>query len=147
MHGIETIDHLLIDELAATETYSQVLNKLGENVALGDSEGLRAIFDDHRTAVSSLQTQIRDLGGTPAKNSGVWGAWAKLVQGGANAFGKQTALTVLQEGEKSGLEDYEKALLDQKLDPEARELIERTLLPAQRAHIQTLERMNGATVA
>lgn len=147
MRNIETIDSLLIDELAATETYHQVLKKLRENVALGESEGLRPIFEDHQTAVSSLQTQIRDLGGTPAKSSGVWGAWAKLVQGSANAFGKQTALKALQEGEKSGLEDYEKALLDQKLAPDARALIERTLVPAQRAHIQTLERMINSTTA
>ena len=147
MHSIETIDGLLIDELAATETYSQVLKKLKEEVSLGESERLLPIYEAHKAAVSSLQTQIRELGGTPAKDSGVWGAWANLIQGGANAFGKQAALKVLQEGEKSGLGDYEKALLDHKLGSNIRSLILLKLLPAQHAHIDTLDQMMSSLAA
>ncbi|AMK78559.1 MULTISPECIES: DUF2383 domain-containing protein [Methylomonas] len=147
MHNIEMIDSLLIDELAATETYSQVLKKLREEVSLGESDLLLPIYEAHKAAVSSLQTQIRELGGTPAKDSGVWGSWASLIQGGANVFGKQAALKVLQEGEKSGLGDYEKALLDQKLGSNIRTLILLKLLPAQHAHIDTLNQMMSSIAA
>jgi hypothetical protein len=147
MHSIEMIDSLLIDELAATETYSQVLKKLREAVSLGDSELLLPIFEAHKAAISSLETLILELGGTPVKNSGVWGPWASLVQGGANAFGRQAALKVLQEGEKTGLGDYEKALLDQKLGSNIRTLILLKLIPAQHAHISTLEKMMNSLAA
>lgn len=147
MHSIEMIDSLLIDELAATETYHQVLKKLREQVALGETESLLPIYEDHKAAVSSLQTQILELGGTPAEDSGAWGSWAKLVQSSANAFGKQATLKMLQEGEKSGLGDYEKALLDQKLSSGVRNLIELKLLPAQRSHIQALEQLMGSLAA
>jgi len=147
MHSIDTIDSLLKDELAATETYLQVLKKLREQVSLGETESLLPIYEEHKTAVASLQTQIRELGGTPAEESGAWGAWAKLFQSGANAFGKQATLRMLQEGEKSGLGDYEKALLDQDLGSEIRILIEQTLLPAQHAHIQALDQLMGSLAA
>lgn len=147
MYNIKTIDSLLIDELTATETYSQVLKKLREEVSLGDSESLVPIYEAHKAAVSNLQTLIQELGGTPTKNSGVWGSWANLVQAGANAFGRHAALKVLQQGEKSGLGDYEKALLDRKLGSNIRTLILLNLVPAQRNHIDTLEKMMNTLAA
>lgn len=65
MHNIEAINKLLKDELAATETYQQALNKLKEDVSLGEAEQLMPIYKEHIVAVASLQTQIRGLGGTP----------------------------------------------------------------------------------
>ncbi|TPQ24304.1 DUF2383 domain-containing protein [Methylomonas koyamae] len=147
MHSIDTIDNLLIDELAAAETYCQVLKQLRENASLGETESLLPIYQDHKTAVSSLRMQIRELGGTPVKGSGVWGSWAKLIQGGAHALGKQATLKVLQEGEKRGLADYEQALQDQELGTQIRSLIEHKLVPAQHAHIATLEKMMSSMAA
>ncbi|MGZ4957234.1 MAG: DUF2383 domain-containing protein [Methylobacter sp.] len=141
MHNIETIDKLLKDELAATETYKQALDKLREDAALGESEYLMPIYEAHKDAVSSLQTQIRQLGETPSEGSGAWGAWVEILQGGANMLGKKVALKVLQEGEKNGAEDYEKALKDTELSSNIRSLIETKLLPAQQAHIRTLDRL------
>jgi bacterioferritin (cytochrome b1) len=85
MHIIETLDKLLKDELSATETYKQTLDILREDAELGDAVYLMPIYEDHedhKVAVSSLQTQIRQLGGTPAEDSGAWGTWAKIVMGG-----------------------------------------------------------------
>jgi len=72
MHNIETINKLLIDELSAVESYQQALDKLRQDVSLSESEHLRPIYQDHKVAVSSLQTLSRSLGGTPTKNSGAW---------------------------------------------------------------------------
>ena len=141
MHSIETLEKLLKDELSATETYQQALAKLREDVALGEAEDLIPIYEDHKVAVSSLQAQIRQLGGTPAEDSGAWGTWAKIVLGGANLLGKDAVLKALQEGEKSGAEDYKDALQDPKLSSDVRSLIETKLLPAQQAHIRTLDRL------
>jgi uncharacterized protein (TIGR02284 family) len=144
MHNIETIDKLLKDELSAMETYQQALDKFREHASLGESEYLMPIYENHKDAVSSLQAQIRQLGGTPCESSGAWGTWAKIVQGGANMLGKKAALKALQEGEKNGAEDYQEALQDPDLPSDVRSLIETKLLPAQQSHICTLDRLLDA---
>lgn len=144
MHNIKTLDTLLKDELSAMETYHQALNKLRENAALGESEYLMPIYEGHKYAVSSLQAEIRQLGESPSDGSGAWGVWAELIMGGANLLGKTAVLKTLQEGEKSGAEDYEKALQDSELSSNIRSLIETKLLPAQQSHIRTLDQLLDA---
>jgi len=141
MQNIKRIDKLLRDELSATQTYQQALDKLQEDASLGEAEYLQPIYQDHKEAVSSLQEQIRQLGGTPSEDSGAWGTWAEIVQGGADLLGRTTALKALQEGERSGIEDYEEALQDANLPSEVRSLIETKLLPAQQSHVRTLDRL------
>ncbi len=89
MSNIETIDSLLRDELSATETYKQVLDKLREHVLLGETASLFPIYEKHKEAASILQAQIRELGGTPSEGSGIWGAWTKLVEGSAICLEKK----------------------------------------------------------
>jgi hypothetical protein len=59
MDNIETLNKLLKNELSATETYQQALDKLGEDAELGESEYLVPIYEshyeNHEDAVSSLQ--------------------------------------------------------------------------------------------
>jgi hypothetical protein len=105
------------------------------------------ILGAHRSAVSSLEAQITKQGGTPQKGTGAWGSWAKLVVEGASLLGKQTTVKVLLEGEKNGEGDYQEALKDVTLSSELRTLIETKLLPAQQAHIRSLERLMDATPA
>jgi hypothetical protein len=47
----------------------------------------------------------------------------------------------LQEGEKNGAEDYEKALLETELPVDIRSLIETKLLVSKQANIRTLDRL------
>jgi len=141
MNDVETLEKLLKDELSATETYQQALDKLKEDVGLGQAVYLIPIYEDHKDAVSSLQSQIRELGGTPAEDSGAWGTWAEIVLGGANLLGNEAVLKALLEGEKSGAEDYEEALQDAELSSDPRALIKSKLLPAQHAHIRALDRL------
>jgi len=144
MHNIETLNKLLKDELTATESYQKALDKLQEDGELAGSESIKPIYEAHKDAVSSLQALINRLGGTPAEDSGAWGTWAEIVQGGANILGKKAALKALQKGEKNGAEDYEEALLDTELSSDVRSLIQMKLLPAQQAHISTLDRLLDA---
>lgn len=141
MRNIERIDKLLRDELSATQTYQQAIDKLQEDASIGETEYLQPIYQDHKEAVSSLQEQIRQLGGRPSEDSGAWGTWSEIVHAGADLLGKTTALKALQEGEKSGIEDYEEALQDSDLPSSVRSLIETKLLPAQQSHIRTLDRL------
>ncbi|WP_024297799.1 DUF2383 domain-containing protein [Methylomicrobium lacus] len=144
MHNIETLNKLLKDELTATESYQKALDKLQEDGELAGSESIKPIYEAHKDAVSNLQALINRLGGTPAEDSGAWGTWAEIVQGGANILGKKAALKALQKGEKNGAEDYEEALQDTELSSDVRSLIQMKLLPAQQAHISTLDRLLDA---
>ena len=141
MHNIDTLNKFLKDELSATETYQQALNKFRDDAGLGEAESLIPLHKAHQEAVSSLQALIQRLGGTPCEDSGTWGTWSKIVQGGANMMGTKAALKALQSGEKSGAEEYEQALQETDLPSDIRSLIETMLLPAQRAHIVTLEQL------
>lgn len=141
MHNVESLDKLLRDELSATETYQQALNKFREEGESAEAKNLMPIYEDHEEAVSTLQNQIRNMGANPSESSGAWGSWAQVVQGGANLMGKQAALKALQEGEKSGIEDYQEALQDPELPSDVRSLIENQLLPAQESHIRVLDRL------
>ena len=55
MKQMETLEKLLKNELSATETYQQVLDKLRADVPLSEAENLMPIYEDHKAAVSSLQ--------------------------------------------------------------------------------------------
>ena len=147
MHNIKTIEKLLKDELSATETYQQALEKFRMPGGQFVANSLTPIFGAHKAAVSSLEAQITKLGGTLQKGTGVWGSWAKILLEGATLIGKQTAIRVLLEGEKSGEGDYEAALKDTALSSEVRTLIETKLLPAQQAHVRSLDRLLDAIPA
>jgi hypothetical protein len=141
MKQMETLEKLLKNELSATETYQQVLDKLRVDVALSEAENLMPIYEDHKAAVSSLQALTTRFGGTPTEVSGAWGVWAKLMLDGANILGNEVVLKALHEGETIGDKDYKEALLDTELPPDIRSLIETKLLLAQQAHISTLDRL------
>lgn len=147
MHNVKTIEKLLKDELSATETYQQALESFRIPGGQFMANSLTPILGAHKAAVSSLEAQITKLGGTPHKGTGAWGSWAKLILEGASLLGKQSAIKILLEGEKSGEGDYEEALKDTTLSSEVRTLIETKLLPAQQSHIRSLDRLLEATPA
>ena len=101
------LNNLLQGELSAVETYRQALEKVKEP---GIKETLKTCHQCHSGRVDTLVEEIVKLGGKPAENSGAWGAFAKLMEGGATAFGDKAAVSVLEEGEDKGLADYKKAL-------------------------------------
>jgi rubrerythrin len=136
--GTKTLQSLLRGELSAVETYRQALEKVrGEDGALD----LQGIERDHLTACDRLRADIVKANDKPSTSSGAWGAFAKAVEGTAKLFGNAAALKALKEGEEHGVSEYEQALKDESLDPQARRLISETLLPQQRTHISTLDRL------
>lgn len=133
----DTLNGLRRGELAAVETYQQALTKFGQEPMGID---LRAVQADHQHAAEALGAHIAQRGGSPAASAGVWGMWAKAVEGAAKLFGAAAAFRALKEGEEQGIDDYQKALDDEHLDPECRDLI-RALLPQTRAHVALLDRL------
>jgi hypothetical protein len=123
---VDTLNKFLRGELSAVETYGQALERLRDSTFVADLAECRA---SHQERVELLRQQVVRMGGKPSDTSGPWGGFAKLVEGSAKLFGEKAALSALEEGEDHGLKLYrDKA---NKLDVASRDVVERSLLPAQ----------------
>lgn len=124
--SIETLNSFLRGELSAVETYRQAIDRLSDHPL---RQQLQECQRSHQMRVETLNHWIRQLGGEPAESSGIWGAFARLVEGSAKIFGDKAALAALEEGEDHGRNDYWRDL--DKLDLESRRFIEYQILPEQ----------------
>jgi len=141
--SISTLNSLLRGELAAVQTYDQALTKLGDATGVPQ---LRHIQAEHRNAAEALRQHIFEHGGEPDKTSGLWGTFARIVEGTAAMFGPGAALKALMEGEEHGIKQYQ-ALLDEKDCPaDCRRLIGSELLPQARTHVPVLDRLLAGAV-
>lgn len=137
-HCIDVCNGLLRGELSAVETYNQAIVRHGDKPVLAE---LTRIRDEHSVSASRLRQNIIEMGGKPDGSSGAWGVFAKALQGAANLFGVDSAVESLQRGEESGRDDYEKALRDEDVLPECKNMIRQELLPRVNAHITALSRL------
>ena len=123
---VDTLNEFLRGEVSAVETYRQAIEKLsGSPHRALLEEGRRS----HELRVTKQQEQLRRAGGEPSQGAGAWGAFAKLVEGGAKVFGEAAAIAALEEGEDRGLKLYRGDLSG--LDPAARQFVQADLLVAQ----------------
>jgi len=137
----ESLNSLLRGELSATETYQQAMAKVGEDHG---AAALRQLRDEHRAAANALRQHIHELGGQPQQDSGIWGAWAKAVEGTAKLFGNTAAMKALKEGEEHGISAYERVLQDESVPSVCKTAIRGTLLPQARSHLDVLNRLMSA---
>jgi len=124
--SVDALNELLRGEISAVETYRQAIDKLGESPTVGQLEDCKR---SHEQRIPKLREEVARLGGQPAKESGAWGAFARLVEGGAKALGERAAVAALEAGEDHGLKLYRDDL--DKLGGSSRLLIQQDLLPAQ----------------
>lgn len=137
--AVDRLNSLSRGELSALETYRQAIVKDGSaSAALSD------LRRQHEEANSQLAARVRALGGTPPTDSGVWGDFAKAIEGTAKVFGNDSAMLALRAGEEQGTRSYESALEDADLDAASKTLIRNTLLPRQREHAAALQRLIDA---
>jgi hypothetical protein len=130
---VDALNSFLRGEISAVETYRQALEKLHDQPeASALTEGLRS----HEQRVSLLTSEIQRRGGKPAQGSGPWGAFVKLLEGGAKLFGTKAAIAALEEGEDHGRDDYKRDA--PKLEPDARAFVQQQLLPEQLRTHQTM---------
>lgn len=128
--SVEQLNSFLRGEISAVETYRMALEALKTSAYVPK---LTECKQSHEQRVAILTEEIRKLGGTPAESSGAWGTFAKLIEGGAAVLGEKTAIAALEEGEDHGNADYKADV--QKLEGEARSVIEQKVVPLQlRSH-------------
>ncbi len=140
-HCIDVCNRLLRGELSAVETYNRAIEKFS---AEPEVVVLTRIRYEHVISDTTLQENVRKMGGNHEIDSGAWGSLAKTMQAAANFFGENSAVCSLRTGEKTGREDYEKALEDQDVMPACKDLIRAELLPRVDEHIAALERLGKA---
>jgi demethoxyubiquinone hydroxylase (CLK1/Coq7/Cat5 family) len=138
-NSVDTLNELLRGEISAVETYRQALEKLANSPSRAELEDCQR---SHEMRVQKLREQVVQLGGRPDETSGAWGTFARLIAGGAKAFGEKAAIAALEEGEDHGLRLY-KGDID-KLDPASRALVEQDVLPAQERTHRSLSTLKHA---
>jgi bacterioferritin (cytochrome b1) len=142
---IDDLNKLLRGELAATETYRQALDKMGDKYGHDASfQQLAQMHRDHQEAVGDLRNLIQQMGGNPSNDSGAWGTWSNTVMGAARVLGDKSALSALVSGERSGLDDYQDVLKNNRTPDQVRHVF-RTRMQRNQEHIQRLEQMIAAT--
>lgn len=124
---VDKLDSFLRGEMSAVETYDQALEKLGDDPTYGAP--LRAARGSHQARVERLRDELLKRGAMPSDGSGVWGGFARLVEGGAKVFGAKAAIAALEEGEDHGRDEYRQEL--EELSAGARAFVEHQLLPEQ----------------
>lgn len=125
--SLDKLDECLRGELSAVQTYDLALQNLEVTEIAG---ALRQLRDSHNRRVTLIRDRIRSWGAVPSETSGAWGAFARLIQRGADLFGDKAAISALEEGEDHGLKLYLEDLDDVDLD--TRQFIRHELLPDQR---------------
>jgi len=135
---IDVLNALLRGEVAAVETYDQVIAKFdGQPQAVE----LQRIRDQHAEAAAVLRERVRHFGGDPSEGSGIWGKLTAAITGTAKIFGPATALGTLKQGEEYGIGQYENDLTDPEIDTEDKDLIRYRLLPRCHSHVAELDRI------
>jgi len=124
--SVDVLNSFLRGEISAVETYRQALEKVEKPQV---SSQLQDCMQSHKQRVTLLSDQIRTLGGTPSTGSGVWGAFAKAVEGGAATLGEKVAIAALEEGEDHGRNDYKRDV--DKLDAASRQVVRERIMPEQ----------------
>jgi hypothetical protein len=134
---VKQLNSFLRGELSAVETYDQCIAKIEKNSQIVGT--LQDARSSHERRVELLRARVAELGGKPAESSGAWGGFAKLVEGGAKAFGESAAVAALEEGEDHGRDDYKRDLKD--VSPETSAFVQTELLPAQKQTHDALSRL------
>jgi hypothetical protein len=134
--SIAKLEECLRVELSAVETCELALKSINYG---GLHHTFQEIVESHAHRTEVLTKEIRRLGADPPKSSGIWGAFAKVVQAGADLLCDRIAIAALEGGEDRGLKLYTRGLGD--CDEMTRRFVETECLPEQRHTHELCRRM------
>jgi hypothetical protein len=131
---VDQLNSFLRGELAAAETYRLALERMEQSQ---HRPTLVQCSRSHEERARLLTEAILGRGGDPANSSGAWGSLVRMIERSAVAISESAAISVLEEGEDHGRDDYLRDLDD--LEPSARQLVEFAILPEQRRTHDTIK--------
>ncbi|MEO5713646.1 MAG: DUF2383 domain-containing protein [Luteolibacter sp.] len=137
---ISACNKLLRGEISAIETYQQALEKIDDSPRLAV---LEEILEDHQKNTGALRNHISSMGGIPDTASGLWGNFARAVEGTAKLLGDSATITALKQGEEHGIDEYRTALNDPNVMAEAKVMFRDVLIPRLQKHVTQLERLTA----
>lgn len=129
-HITSKLNGLLRGEITALETYRQALTKISDSEIRQELEKAEV---SHFDRVLALSSKVRELGGEPVTDSGLWGIFAKAVEGSATVLGDKAAVSILEEGEDKGLQEY-RTILENESGDELHALGKEFLLKQEATH-------------
>ena len=134
------LDDLIRGELAALQAYDQALKDVKEPK---QREKLQAIRNNHEKAVSKLSKYVASKPELleDTKDAGPWGTFAKAWTKTRSFTGNEGALKALIDGEEHGIEEYQEALDDDSVPKELKQAIKSDMLPQQKKHKESLNKM------
>lgn len=135
---VDALNSLLRGEISAVETYQQAVEKFDDSA---HKVSLTKLRDEHDRAAQTLRDRVLSYNGEPSTASGPWGTFAALVTGTAKIIGPQSVLAALKQGEEHGISQYEKALENDGLTAECKNVVRTDLLPRCLKHVGQLEVM------
>jgi demethoxyubiquinone hydroxylase (CLK1/Coq7/Cat5 family) len=124
---VDWLGRCLRTELSAVETYDLAVQKIGRGEL---TNALRQIRSSHEERAVILREFLLSAGCEPSKSSGVWGAFAKAVQTGADLLGERAALASLEQ-----FEDHVATVYSEQpspIDDRTAEILKAQILPEQR---------------
>jgi uncharacterized protein (TIGR02284 family) len=131
---IDQLNSFLRGELSAAETYRLALERLEQSEF---RPTLVQCSRSHEERARLLTEAILGRGGEPSDSSGAWGSLVRMLERSAAAISESAAISVLEEGEDHGRDDYLRDL--DNLEPTARQLVEFAILPEQRRTHDTIK--------
>src|SRR6185369_4796543 len=131
---IDQLNSFLRGELSAAETYRLALERLEQSEF---RPTLVQCSRSHEERARLLTEAILGRGGEPSDSSGVWGSLVRMLERSAAAISESAAVSVLEEGEDHGRDDYLRDI--DSLEPSARQLVEFAILPEQRRTHDTIK--------
>ena len=124
--ALDRLKYLLQDEMSAVETYTTALAKVKNETALSTLAELKKVHEERKSALTAI---VKDMGGEPPTSSGLWGSFAKLVEGGAAILGEKAIVSALEEHEVKSLGDYKSDI--EVFDENLHKLMFNELMPSQ----------------
>jgi uncharacterized protein (TIGR02284 family) len=132
-HDVQTLNELLETTFDSIKGYDDAAKEVDNT---NFETMFRARADQRRTIASRLQTQVRELGGTPEDSGSTMAAAHRLFANMKNAMtqGDQAVINEVERGEDVIKAEFEKAASDQRLTNETRQLIQEVALQVRETH-------------
>jgi len=135
--GPSILSELLKEERIAEAAYRAV-DRAPETGPAGVV--LRRLEREHTEAARLIELGSNELS-TETEAGEAWQAWAQAVRAGAHHLGTAVTLDALRRGEEQVRRDLERALADENVPFELRDVISSRLLPRTLGRIAALEQL------